>query len=187
MYYQAGDNYGRGDYYQGDPGIFGALKRIGGAVLRASPIGTAIRTAQAVGTALARRPQMLPQLPPPQFSVGVEQYRGAQLSFDPGRNPQSAGPVLGTIGPAAKCTTKGYHANKSSYYRRSPGGSVIYVEKGSACVKNRSMNPTNGKALRRGLRRAYAFKKIAMRTLRLLNPKAKKTFGGFKTAKKRSA
>lgn len=42
------------------------------------------------------------------------------------------------------------------------------------------MQATNTRALRRALRRAYAFEKIAMRTIKLVSPRKKGRFGGFK-------
>jgi hypothetical protein len=47
-------------------------------------------------------------------------------------------------------------------------------------VRNRHMRVTNPKALRRALRRAHGFAKLAMRTIHLVHPKKKGRFGGFK-------
>jgi hypothetical protein len=47
-------------------------------------------------------------------------------------------------------------------------------------VRNRHMNVCNPRALRRSLRRAHGFAKVAMRTIHLLHPKKKGRFGGFK-------
>lgn len=63
-YYSAGDYY-RGDYYRGD--ILGVLKKIGGAVLK---VGGTILGATPVGAAAKRviasvSPQSFPQLAPP--------------------------------------------------------------------------------------------------------------------------
>lgn len=46
--------------------------------------------------------------------------------------------------------------------------------------RHRRMRVTNTKALRRALRRAYGFERIAMKTIHLLHPKKKARFGGFK-------
>ena len=48
------------------------------------------------------------------------------------------------------------------------------------CVRNRHMRVTNPRALRRSLRRAHGFAKLAMRTIHLVNPRKKGRFGGFK-------
>lgn len=53
--------------------------------------------------------------------------------------------------------------------------------------RHRRMRATNTKALRRALRRAYAFERIAMRTIHLLHPRKKGRFGGFKRHRKRAA
>ncbi len=97
----------------------------------------------------------------------------------PGPSPVSGHPGNG------KCDQIGHHLNKSRYYREHGvglfGGGM--VEKGTLCVKNRSMNVGNTRALRRALRRAYGFEKLAMRTIRLLHPKKRASFGGFKRAR----
>lgn len=51
----------------------------------------------------------------------------------------------------------------------------------------RRMNPCNPKALRRAIRRAKAFEKLALRSIRLVSPHKLhgKRFGGFKHTKKR--
>lgn len=46
--------------------------------------------------------------------------------------------------------------------------------------RHRRMRPTNTKALRRALRRAYAFERIAMKTIKLVHPRKRCHFGGFK-------
>lgn len=47
-------------------------------------------------------------------------------------------------------------------------------------IKNRKMNVCNPRALRRAVRRAHGFAKLAMRTIHLVHPKKKARFGGFK-------
>lgn len=54
-------------------------------------------------------------------------------------------------------------------------------------VKNRRMNVCNSRALRRALRRAHGFEKLAMRTIHLLHPRKKAKFGGFKKRTRASA
>src|SRR5260370_2262640 len=46
--------------------------------------------------------------------------------------------------------------------------------------KRRRMRVTNPKALRRAIRRTAGFAKLAMRTIHLVHPKKRVTFGGFK-------
>jgi hypothetical protein len=100
--------------------------------------------------------------------------------------PGSAAPAAMAVGaPDGKCNIRGYHLNKSRYFVNSnhwwQSSSVgNKVEKGSRCVKNRSINVANPRALRRALRRAYGFEKLAMRTIHLLHPRKGGRFGGFK-------
>lgn len=52
--------------------------------------------------------------------------------------------------------------------------------------RRRTMRVTNVKALRRALRRAEGFKKLAMHTIRLISPNLKgKKFGGFKKGRRK--
>lgn len=52
-------------------------------------------------------------------------------------------------------------------------------------VRNRHMRVTNPKALRRAIRRAHGFAKLAMKTIHLVHPKKKVRFGGFKHRKRK--
>lgn len=100
--------------------------------------------------------------------------------------PPSAPAPAAVAGAAGiSCNLKGYHLNKTRYFVNNQhwwqSSSVgTKVEKGSRCVKNRSINVANPRALRRALRRAYGFEKLAMRTIHLLHPKRRGSFGGFK-------
>jgi hypothetical protein len=87
------------------------------------------------------------------------------------------------------CNIRGHHLNKSKYYVRGSMGNMMgptTVEKGTRCVKNRHMNVGNARALRKALRRAYGFEKLAMRTIRLLHPSRHGRFGGFKKTRARA-
>lgn len=185
-YYGRGDYY-RGDYYRGD--LLGALGRVVRGAVRSlpGPAGVIARAVVPEGSAAVPSVARVPNLPAPAFEASgqVERFQGIRGSLVTG-SPQGQ-VVMGTMAGAKGCTIKGYHLNKSGYYRRTPTGGVTYIEKNSACVRNRHMNPTNGRALRRALRRATSFKKIAIRTIRLIDPTRKaKKFGGFKTRKGKS-
>jgi hypothetical protein len=207
MPYYRGDNYGRGDYYRGDPGILGSIAK--GITKAASfipgPIGTVAGIANTIlggnrppGTAVQVRTPAAVLTGLAGAAAGAAGGAIAQRLFSGASEPApppvlmaSGGPggqglvVGGTSMGSGKCGIQGYHLNKSGYYRRTPGGQLIYVEKNSACVKNRTMNPANGKALRRALRRATSFKKLAMKSIRLIDAgKKPKKFGGFKTKAK---
>lgn len=69
----------------------------------------------------------------------------------------------------------------------SAAGMASAMRRGGGGGKRRRMRVTNPKALRRALRRAYGFERLAMRTIHLLHPKKKGRFGGFRRPKKRAA
>jgi hypothetical protein len=47
------------------------------------------------------------------------------------------------------------------------------------------MNVTNVHALRKALRRAHGFARLAMKTIHLVHPKHKGRFGGFRKRRKK--
>lgn len=51
--------------------------------------------------------------------------------------------------------------------------------------RRRTMRVTNVKALRRAIRRATGFSKLAMKVIKVVNPQRKGRFGGWKKAKRR--
>lgn len=204
-YYRGGDcMYGRGDYYtgdyyRGDPGLFRTLGKIGKAVVggvkgfvTGGPVGALAGAARTLlpaprspvqGTALAPAPR-LPgftgiQLPGIAIGAGVPTAPG----FGPLDPP--TGPV-GTMLPSGfipGCQLKGTRPNKSGYYKQvQPGNpfSAIYIPKGSVCVKTRRMNIANPRALRRAVRRAQGFAKMARRVLTFVSAKAPKGRARFK-------
>ena len=61
----------------------------------------------------------------------------------------------------------GYRPNKSSYYMQSPGGSVVFIEKGMKCVKIRRRNSLNPRALDRAISRVGSAKKAAAKLGRI--------------------
>src|SRR5207302_10166531 len=71
------------------------------------------------------------------------------------------------------------------------GGTKMQVHPRTGAIsigrRHRRMRATNPKALRRALRRAYAFERIAMRTIHLLHPRKKGRFGGFKRHRRKAA
>lgn len=153
----------------------------GGGVRPASPLGGSINVPMIGGTFRGLAPSG-PWMP----------------GTGPGPSPGSTSlpaPVPPSVSPAAAggalvCNVRGFHLNKSRYFvgnqhwwQSSSVGTK--VEKGSRCVKNRHMNVANAKALRRALRRAYGFEKLAMRTIRLVHPHKRGRFGGFKRTRAR--
>lgn len=176
-YYRAGDYY-RGDYYRGDPGIFSGIgKFIGGAVksvarvvgaVAPGPVGMLARAiappASAGGRVTFFPPE--PSIPNPFITPPV----GTQLvPFSGGGGGGGNYPVTSGQGVAMTvCPTKGTRMNKSTYVTRGGGTSrwpneLIVHPKGTECVKTRRLNVANPRALRRALRRAAGFVKLARR------------------------
>lgn len=177
--YNAGDYY-RGDYYQGDPGLLGTLfKGVTGAIggfVTGGPLGAIGGAARgllgggkpatpATGTAL------VPSLPPPPV---LQAPAGVGIGYF---NPQGGGLGLGVFpekpaptfpGGMQIPTVRGMHYNKSTYETRGggtsrwgPSGSLQIHPKGTVLVKSRRMNVGNARALKRALRRARGFERLA--------------------------
>lgn len=174
-------SYYMGDFYRGDPGIgsffFGGVKRLAGAI---PVIGPAVRGAlERFGAPAVKA---LPA------AAGVTAAAGAVLGAAKGvivKHPvlsaAGAAGALGAMGGAAVTSMvggaggcpKGYHISHSKHAKHF-----------GQCVRNRRMNVCNPKALRRSIRRARGFTKLAMRTIHLVHPKQKGRFGGFRKKKR---
>ncbi len=176
MAYYQGDYY-QGDYYQGDP-FLGSLLGLGAKwigkgfkkIFRKKPAagsvwggsqmvkrdrgmlvsrlgsaaGRIARTgAGAVGTGMAFGAGERIMMPSPQAMFGGPQYRPPTSQF-------VGPPAPGTM-EMTGCCPSGYHLAKDGSGR---------------CVRNRSMNVANPRALRRSLRRVAGFGKLAQRSKR---------------------
>lgn len=134
--------YYMGDYYRGDPGLFGSLakvgtslvKRVAGAVIKRTPIGAAVGIAGGVLGGLVAKPTM--QIPIPGTGIRIK--------------PSAAFPGGEPLFQRSSCPP-GYHLDKRY---------------GATCVRNRSMNPANPRALRRAIRRQKGFISLAKRALK---------------------
>ena len=177
MAYYQGDYY-QGDYYQGDPFIGGLIasgaswlakkifKRkittVGKAELARRVSGTLKSSAPWIGAgALASTGMQIP-IPgtPFQMTPGAAFPGGAPLF---GRRNISlnlpSGPGVGSYtAPPGGCCPSGYHLAKDGSGR---------------CVRNRSMNVANPRALRRSLRRVAGFGKLAQRSKKDIRRAAK--------------
>lgn len=188
-YYRGDGNcYGRGDYYRGDYykgdflGIGKALRKVVGTVSGVVsglgiPVVSGIAGAVhgiAAGGKLTVQPQpnafsgtsMIPAFGPP---TGMESQApvGTMLrnEFIPG------------------CQLKGTRPNKSGYYKQRTKGNpadVVYIPPKSVCVKTRRLNVANPRALRRAVRRAQGFAKMARRVMTFVSAKAPKGRAKFK-------
>ena len=172
MGYYRGDYY-RGDYYRGDPGFLsflgGALKTVGGFIPGVGPLisgaGAAISAKAAAGEAAKAASTALTK---PGF------YQGATRVYGSLKSTALKHPVLTGAGAAGIIAAGGAAA-----------GAKLASLKGHGGRRRRRMRATNTKALRRALRRAYAFERIAMKTIHLVHPRKKGRFGGFKKPRKR--
>jgi hypothetical protein len=189
MSYYQGDYY-QGDYYQGDPSLWkklkgafkiatgmagmafglpvGAALGAGSAVLQratskwgqAVPFGVGA-AAQAVAPSLASRFQI--PLPGPNVLRPFAALPGGAPLVGPPDLRQQA--MMGGGG----CCPSGFHFNKQTSTARASFG----APPGSICVRNRSMNVANPRALRRGLRRVSGFAKLAARARKDIKKAAK--------------
>jgi hypothetical protein len=159
MGYGQGD-YGQGDYDQGD--LWGFIKGVGKAVLGAVPGGSIITGAIGAIGALGHPSNH------PAIHLGGSGMGSVGLLT----------PAL-TPGGTTSSTDIGYglfHHTTSSAPAGGPSGSHMgyhQVRKGKNAgkwVRNRHMNVTNPKALRRAIRRGHGFEKLARRMLGFATP-----------------
>jgi hypothetical protein len=95
-------------------------------------------------------------------------------------------PVLSAA--AAAGALAGGEALMSHPGAMAPGARGFHISrKTGRVVRNRHMRVTNPKALKRALRRAHGFARLAMRTIHLVHPRKKARFGGFKHRRRKAA
>ncbi len=174
MSYYQGDYY-RGAMRRGDPGFLSflgnAAKAIGGFIPGVGPLITAGgELLSKVGTKAATT-----AITKPGFFEGATKVVGRAGSSL--KSTALKHPVLTGAGAAGLA---GVAAGVAGTKLLSRGG-------GGGGRKRRRMRATNTKALRRALRRAYAFERIAMKTIHLVHPRKKGRFGGFKKPRRRTA
>jgi len=182
-YYNAGDYYGRGDYYQAG-GIFSGIGHFIGGLAKAAvhtgigfltggPKGAIVGAATGLGAMTKQRTE--------EALLGAG---GSESAYTPelaashatalARGPMIAPPAPGGMMPMGPMLGYGgqrrMHPNKSTYVTRGggtskwPGGLSLHP-KGSTMVTSRRMNVGNARALRRALRRARGFAKLARKVL----------------------
>lgn len=177
MAYYQGDYY-QGDYYQGDPflgsllgkGIGWLAKRIFKRKLSPAAMTVAgARTTSAItrtagtGLAVAGAASIAPSFPLP---LGFQMNPGA--IFPGGKPFITRGKPAAGMGQQI-CCPPGFHPNKQTSMARATMG----AEAGTICVRNRSMNVANPRALRRGLRRVAGFGKLALRSKKTIKATAR--------------
>jgi hypothetical protein len=160
-------SYYTGDYYRGDPGFFSVLgglaKKAVGFIPGVGPAlsaGLEAITARKASTAIVKAggTSMLKRV-----GAGAKQVIAKHPVL-------SAAGAAGAIGVAAG-------AGATRLLRGGRGGGMRH---------HKRMNPCNVKALRRAIRRAHGFERIAKKVMRFSSPHKHKKFAGFKRAKKRS-
>jgi len=155
-YYGQGDFY-RPGMYRGDPGFFSVL---GGLVKSAVGFIPGVGPIAEKAISAVSRPSL---------SNIVKGAKGAIIKHPGITAAGTAGAIL-AAGGAAKML--GGH-RKCKHINPRTG----------KCV--RRMRVTNPRALRRAIRRAHGFARLAMKTIHLVHPKKKVRFGGFKHKRKK--
>jgi len=157
-------------YYSGDPGFFSFVGNLAKGALGLMPGGgfasraiTAVTKVSKIG-GLARR--------------GMEITKGAIVKH-PVLSAAGGAAAIGAAGmmggrSIAGMHARGYHPSKRHLHA---------LEMGLTRARPR-MNVTNSRALRRALRRAHGFARLAMKTIHLIHPKKKVRFGGFRKKRK---
>lgn len=147
----------KGDWYRGDPGFFSVIGQLGRRALGAIPgLGPVAETALDI----LRRPA----------KTGMQKV-GSAIIKHPVMTAAGAAGAIGAIGAGGAMRMFGGH-RKCKHINPRTG----------KCV--RRMRVTNPRALRRAIRRAHGFARLAMKTIHLVYPKKKAKFGGFKKKKK---
>jgi hypothetical protein len=165
MGYYQGDLY-KGDFFGSIGRVFSTAKRIAAPVF--SALGGAVSHPSAAATGALSH------------AYGVAKSAGTimrQVGSQAVKHP-----VIAAAGVASA-------AGAAEIMHAAGGGAKMKVAKNGVVSfhRRRRMHPTNAKALRRALRRAYAFERIAMRTIHLLHPRKKGRFGGFRRHRRKAA
>lgn len=180
MPYYQGDFY-QGDYYTGDP-FFGAL------------LGRVARFATGIGRKVLARP--VTPAAAGAASTAIMRLPGAGIvARGAGRIVQRVGgvvakhPVLSAAGAAGTIGVLGGTGIGRVTARGAPAGAVergFHISKRTgAMVRNRRMRVTNPRALRRAIRRATGFARLARRVLHFTSPRAPRGRAIFKKRFKR--
>lgn len=152
-------------YYTGDPGFFSLLKGVGSFAASFIP---------GIGAPISRA---ITKIPTPVKS-GIMRAGTAIIKH----------PVISAAGAAAVVAAGGIEAGRMSMGGRGkhkPSARHLHaLAMGLRRAKPR-MQVTNTRALRRALRRAHGFARLAMKTIHLVHPRKKGKFGGFKRHKRK--
>ncbi len=180
-YYGMKGDYYAGDYYAGDPGFWSSAMKWGKKAIGIIPgFGPAAQIAGAATSAIVKMPggaragEILAQAKGAIIKHPVLSGAGAAAAAG------GIGAVLARGGAGAGFGApgmRGYHMSKP--HKVNPASGVPHM------VRNRRMHVTNPRALRRALRRAQGFAKLARRVLHFTSPRAPKGRALFRRRKKR--
>jgi len=194
MGYYQGDHYRRyqGDYYRGDPsflsGIGRAVKVLAGTAIgyltggpKGAIAGAVGGTSEAISTGITQETLAAGGSQSALTPALQAQHKAALLKGPVGKPP--GGMIGGPPGMALALMpgmhVRRMHPNKSTYVTRGGGTSrwpvgITIHPKGTEAVPSRRMNVANPRALRRALRRAHGFAKLARRFIALTHRFKKK-------------
>jgi hypothetical protein len=166
-YYGTGDFKGSGGYYRGDPGFFSFLGKLGGGLVKSvTGIDLASGFARPAEHALAA---------PAAAGNAMRMVKGASSTI---LKTIKGHPVLSAAGAAGA----------AGAMMAKPAGRMLKgAEKMVGLVhrKRRRMNPCNPRALRRAIRRAHGFERLAKHVLGFSSPRKPKGHMYFKRKRKR--
>lgn len=155
----------QGDYYRGD-GLFGFIGKALKAVAPVLPfgIGTAVQAISSIG--------------------GSARPKGTVLRAGPGVYQQQIGATLPPP-PTFSGFQMGGQVSIGTGQALAPGPKRSFGPLSATGRKRRRMNVTNAKALRRAIRRARGFEKLARKVLGFTTPKRPKGRAYFRARAKR--
>lgn len=184
--------YYRGDYYRGDPGLLSFLgkgvKLVGGLLGLGGGAPSATKIASKVVAALPGAGAIIPAAKATATRVG------AVLAKHPTATAAAAAGTLGALGAGGMMMAGPASPALPVNGGMMPGGMVggggamrgFHISRRTgAMVRNRRMRVTNPRALRRAIRRANGFARLAKRVLHFTSPRAPRGRAVFKRTRRR--
>jgi hypothetical protein len=173
-YYRGGrgDFYGSGGYYRGDPGFFSFLGGLGKAALGAIP-GVGPIAQAAIGAISGAKPKSAIVKASAAPSGTLATLAGKGMSIIKGHPILSAAGGVGILG-----------AGLAGMGAMRKGKKLSHLALTGVRKKPR-MNPTNPRALRRAIRRAHAFERLAKHVIGFSSPRKPKGHMYFKRKRKK--
>ena len=175
MGYYKGDFYGRGGYYRGDPGFFSFLGGLAkGAVGMVPGVGPILQGA--LGALTGPKPTSA--------IVKASQVSSTHPGFFSGATAKVGSMIKGhpILSAAGAAGLAGMAAGAGGMAMRGKKLSTLAL---TGVRKKRRMNATNPRALRRAIRRAHAFERLAKHVIGFSSPRKPKGHMYFKRKRKR--